>query len=88
MIISRTGRIERLAADKTIFSSLAPSNFDALASDRPYRNGFSRSETLEMVSSMSGNALDPRFVGILLDVASEREDFPLHPAWADSSAVP
>ena len=59
--------------------------FDALASDRPYRSGFSRSDTLEMLTSMSGNALDPRFVGIFLDIVSEREDFPLSPTWASET---
>jgi hypothetical protein len=38
-----------------------------------------------MLTSMSGNALDPRFVGIFLDIVSEREDFPLSPTWASET---
>jgi response regulator RpfG family c-di-GMP phosphodiesterase len=51
--------------------------FDALTSERSYRPGFSRDETVKMISAMSGEALDPQFVEIFLDILREREDFPL-----------
>lgn len=54
--------------------------FDALTSDRPYRKGFSRNDTLEIISSMSGYALDPQLVSIFLDVVSEHDEFPLFTA--------
>ncbi len=51
--------------------------FDALTSERPYRHGFSCDETVRMISAMSGEALDPQFVDIFLNILREREDFPL-----------
>jgi putative two-component system response regulator len=54
--------------------------FDALTSDRPYRQRFSREETITNISAMSGTALDPQFVEIFLDILRERDDFPLSAA--------
>lgn len=51
--------------------------FDALTSDRSYRQGFSRDETLKIIVSMSGEALDPKLVQIFMEILQERDDFPL-----------
>jgi len=51
--------------------------FDALTSERSYRQGYSRDETLKMIAAMSGEALDPQLVAIFLDIVRERDDFPL-----------
>lgn len=51
--------------------------FDALTSNRSYRHSFSLSETVKMISAMSGEALDPQFVEIFLNILCEREDLPL-----------
>ena len=51
--------------------------FDALTSERSYRQGYSRDETLEMIAAMSGEALDPQLVQIFLEIVNERDDFPL-----------
>lgn len=40
--------------------------FDALSSDRPYRPQFSRAKTLEMLTAMSGNELDPALVDLFV----------------------
>jgi len=54
--------------------------FDALSSERPYRQSFSRDETIKKISAMSGASLDPQFVEIFLDILRERDDFPLNMA--------
>jgi len=54
--------------------------FDALTSERSYRHGYSRDETLKMIAAMSGEALDPQIVEIFLDIVRERDDFPLSTA--------
>ena len=41
--------------------------FDALSSDRPYRQGLSLDKTLEIVVSMKGKELDPALVDLFLD---------------------
>jgi response regulator RpfG family c-di-GMP phosphodiesterase len=51
--------------------------FDALCSDRPYRNGYTREKTIAMVAEMSGTALDPHLVELFLATLHEREDLPL-----------
>ena len=51
--------------------------FDALTSERPYRQSFSREETISKISALSGASLDPQFVDIFLEILREREDFPL-----------
>lgn len=51
--------------------------FDALTSERSYRQGFSRDDTLQMIAAMSGDALDPQLVDIFLDIVRERDDLPL-----------
>jgi response regulator RpfG family c-di-GMP phosphodiesterase len=51
--------------------------FDALTSERSYRHGYSRDDTLQMIHAMSGQALDPQLVEIFLDIVRERDDFPL-----------
>jgi len=51
--------------------------FDALTSERSYRQGYSCDETLKIISEMSGEALDPKLVEIFLDIVRERDDIPL-----------
>lgn len=53
--------------------------FDALTSERSYRHGYSRDDTLQMIHAMSGEALDPHLVELFLEVVRERDDFPLLP---------
>lgn len=42
--------------------------WDALRSDRPYRQGWTREKTLEHIKSLSGTHLDPRVVECFLDI--------------------
>jgi putative two-component system response regulator len=42
--------------------------YDALATDRPYRAGYSRNKTLEMMQGMRGTALDPKILDLFLDL--------------------
>ncbi len=51
--------------------------FDALTSERSYRHGYSRDDTLQMIVAMRGEELDPHLVGIFLDIVRRRDDFPL-----------
>jgi putative nucleotidyltransferase with HDIG domain len=51
--------------------------FDALASDRCYREGYSRQESMEILATMSGDALDPHLVNMFLEIVRERHDLPL-----------
>jgi len=51
--------------------------FDALTSERSYRQGFSLDETLNIIDEMSGKVLDPELVEIFLNIVRERDDFPL-----------
>ncbi len=57
--------------------------FDALSSDRPYRSCYSLEETLSMVESMCGKALDPiitnAFLGLIREgVVTEQPVTPSH----------
>ena len=51
--------------------------FDALSSDRPYRAGYDRGQTVEMIATMRGNYLDPRLTGLFLTILGNRSDLPL-----------
>lgn len=42
--------------------------YDALITDRPYRKKYSTEETVEILRSMRGNALDPELVDIFLSI--------------------
>ena len=44
--------------------------FDALVTDRPYRKKYSPEETIEILRSESGKALDPELVDIFLALIS------------------
>jgi putative two-component system response regulator len=50
--------------------------YDALITDRPYRKKYSPEETVTMLRSMQGNALDPELVDLFLSLIST-EHFPL-----------
>ena len=51
--------------------------FDALSSDRPYRAGYDRGQTVEMIATMRGNYLDPRLTELFLTILGNRSDLPL-----------
>ncbi len=57
--------------------------FDALSSDRPYRNGYPLEETFAMLAAMGGTTLDPRLVELFLGIVRGRGDLPL-PAAAEA----
>jgi len=48
--------------------------YDALRSSRPYRPGFSFSDTSRIMESMSGNQLDPTILATLFDGLDEHRD--------------
>ena len=45
--------------------------YDALTSDRPYREGWSREKTLEHIRELSGSHFDPQVVGAFLKMVDE-----------------
>jgi response regulator RpfG family c-di-GMP phosphodiesterase len=47
--------------------------FDALTSDRPYRRKYSAEETLLILRSMAGNALDPKLVDLFLSLVMVKQ---------------
>lgn len=47
--------------------------WDALRSDRPYRQGWSKEKTLEHILSLSGTELDPRIVDLFVDMIQTEE---------------
>jgi putative nucleotidyltransferase with HDIG domain len=47
--------------------------YDALTSDRPYRQSWTREETLSYIRGLSGNHLDPQVVGAFLKMMSKEE---------------
>ncbi|RLE38915.1 phosphohydrolase, partial [Candidatus Acetothermia bacterium] len=42
--------------------------YNALTTDRPYREAYSKAEALEIIRDMSGKELDPQLVEIFLRV--------------------
>jgi putative two-component system response regulator len=50
--------------------------YDALTMDRPYRNGYSHAEAIDMLLSMRGNALDPEIVDIFLSIIKKTLSLP------------
>jgi putative nucleotidyltransferase with HDIG domain len=48
--------------------------WDALRSDRPYRKGWTKEETIEHIRSLSGTHFDPYVVNIFIREVIERED--------------
>ena len=47
--------------------------FQALTSDRPYRNAFSEAEALKMIKAGSGTQFDPSVVSIFLQVVQHKK---------------
>lgn len=48
--------------------------YEALMSDRPYRRGFPKGKTLEIIKEAAGTQLDPEIVKVFLNLA-EKEEF-------------
>jgi HD-GYP domain-containing protein (c-di-GMP phosphodiesterase class II) len=47
--------------------------WDALLSDRPYRNAWTRDKVIEYLKEISGSILDPKIVAAFLDMLNEEE---------------
>jgi putative two-component system response regulator len=45
--------------------------YDALVSDRPYKEAFSHKEAIEIISDNKGKAFDPDLVDVFLEIAGE-----------------
>lgn len=45
--------------------------FDAMTSDRPYRNGMSREQVLAVMQEVAGSQLDPKVVEVFISLAPE-----------------
>ena len=45
--------------------------FDAMTSDRPYRNGMSREQALAVMQEVAGSQLDPKVVEVFISLAPE-----------------
>lgn len=66
--------------------------FDALVSDRPYRNGMTREAAIGIIKQESGEKLDPKIVEIFLEQLDELDDkemerTSIYPDLAESAAV-
>ena len=48
--------------------------FDALTSDRPYRKGVPRQQTLQMIREKSGTQFDPKVVEVFMRMWAEQQD--------------
>lgn len=62
---------EQIPLSARIFSVV--DNWDALLSDRPYRNAWPREKVKEYLKECAGTILDPRIVGIFLSMIEEDE---------------
>ncbi|HOD70935.1 MAG: Cyclic di-GMP phosphodiesterase response regulator RpfG [Deltaproteobacteria bacterium ADurb.BinA179] len=49
--------------------------YDALTTERPYRNAYSRDKAMEMLVSMKGNMLDPELVDAFSAILAEENSF-------------
>jgi putative two-component system response regulator len=54
--------------------------YDALKTDRPYRKKYSHEETVSILKSMQGSALDPELVDLFLPLASQALEPAMAPA--------
>ncbi len=48
--------------------------YDALTSDRPYRKGVPRQQTMQMIQEKSGTQFDPKVVEVFMRMSAEQQD--------------
>jgi HD-GYP domain-containing protein (c-di-GMP phosphodiesterase class II) len=48
--------------------------YDALTSDRPYRKGVPRQQTMQMIREKSGTQFDPKVVEVFMRMNTEQRD--------------